>query len=386
MMEWGEWNIMKRIKIITIYDPNPNYGNRLQNYAVQTVLEKLGCLAQTLSFQKNVMTGKKRIKLWLMRLSGYHLPGDKLYWKYYPKKLKRLRRFNRKYIRTEKVHSIDGIGRADYYVLGSNQVWNPVWYTDCGIKKDIYLLTFAKPEQKVCISPSFGVDALPKEWKPWFKEHLLSFPMLSVREEAGARIIKELTGRDALVTIDPTLMLDKEDWRKISAKPSGVDCEKTYILTYFLGKRLDGMDQVLDRFSKQIGAEAVYHLMDTSQPELYVADPSEFIYLIDHAALVLTDSFHACVFSFLFGKPFLCYDRLGSVDAEGNDMNMGSRMQTLFDKFDLERKHVGGRCGMGEDITENLLECDYSSGWEALEWERGKLIDFLKKAMRLEEI
>lgn len=361
---------LKNVKIITIYDPNPNYGNRLQNYAVQAVLKGMDFDTVTISFQKDALSGKRFLKYWAMKFSFYHLPGNSSYWKNYPKKIQKFNEFNWKYISTQKIKDINEIGSSDFFVLGSDQVWNPEWYSDSELKKDMFMLTFARPEQKVCFSPSFSIDKLPDEWIPWFKEWLPTFPNLGTREDSGATIIKELTGRDAAVTIDPTLMLDKCAWRKISKEPEDVDCSEKYILTYFLGERNVQTDESIKTYCSQTGINRVYHMNDLDYPELYVTSPDEFIYLVDHATLVLTDSFHACVFSFIFGKPFLCYDRIGV-------NNMNSRFETLFDKFDLKSKYINS------GLKNELLECNYENGYKVLEVEREKMLDFLKKSMKM---
>ena len=123
------------------------------------------------------------------------------------------------------------IREKDFFVVGSDQVWNPEWYEDCKIKKEMYLLTFADDSKKICFSPSFSVEKLPSKWEEWFRVNLNKFPRLSVREDTGAKIIENLTGRKAEVLIDPTLMLSKEEWKKLSA--DNKITEKDYILTYF---------------------------------------------------------------------------------------------------------------------------------------------------------
>lgn len=355
--------------IVTIYDPMPNIGNRLQNYAAQEVLKGLGLQVTSLSFQKPVLSGKKKIKYIAQRLSRYHLPGDTRYWKLLPQRIKAFEAFNKKYIVTQRIRKINQIKQADYYVVGSDQVWNPKWYDDCDMKKEIFLLTFAKEKQKVCFSPSFSVNELPSEWVPWFEKHLSSFPMLAVREEAGGKIISELTGKKAAVTIDPTLMLDRMEWNKIASKPSKIECNKNFILTYFLGGRSEQINKDLEKYASEVSAD-VYNLLDMEQPDLYKCDPSEFIYLISHAKLIITDSFHACVFSFIYGKPFLLYKRSGSD-------NMMSRMITFFEKFDLKRKYIDS------GLDNELLECDYQNGYSVLMKERKKLIQFLRTSMHI---
>lgn len=362
---------MKSAAVITIDDSN--YGNRLQNYAVQTVLEKLGIDVVTISFLNTFGADK----LWVLksivhRLTGYKLTDRRSYWeKHSILRIMKFKKFNRRYICLRHINSIEDIGCADYYVVGSDQVWNAELYDDCDLKKDLFLLTFARSEQRVCFSPSFGTDKIPDEWILWFKKHLEAFPDFSVREEAGARLIKELVGREATVTIDPTLMLDKEDWLKIVRKPKRIDFSKGYILTYFLGGRSEKLNGEIAKYSEKLGNVPIYNLADSSQYNLSIVDPSEFIYLIANARLVLTDSFHACVFSFLFGKPFLCYDRVGLKSS------MNSRIETLFDKFDLKRKYVNS--GLPNDLS----ECDYSNGYAALKSEREKMICFLKRSMQI---
>ena len=111
--------------------------------------------------------------------------------------------------------------------------------------------------------------------------------------------------------------------------------------------------------------------MDKYNVVLFSLGPVEFVFLIDHASLVLTDSFHACVFSFLFNRPFVVYDRTGT------ERGMTSRIDTLLSKLDIQRKYAGL-------ITEcDLFECNYEEGHRRLKEERQKTIDFLRKSMNL---
>ena len=133
----------RNVKIITIYDQNPNYGNRLQNYAVQRILENLDMHVTTITFQQGALSGMGRLKYYAQKLSGYQLPGNKDYWILEGTRIITFDKFNRRFIHTERIKRISEIGKADYFVLGSDQVWNPEWYNDCVLKKDLFLLTFA---------------------------------------------------------------------------------------------------------------------------------------------------------------------------------------------------------------------------------------------------
>ena len=363
--------------IITIYDPKPNYGNRLQNYAVQFVLQKLGFQVETLAFEKVGIDVKTKIKYRIQKLFNFRLPGNRIYWECYLPKQIAFCGFNEEYIVTKRVSGLNEVKqlKSDFFVLGSDQVWNPNWYNSCSYKKDMFLLTFASTEQKVCFSPSFGVAELPTEWKDWFKENLSTISNISVREEAGAKIIYKLTGKKVPVLIDPTLMLNKEEWKRIEKKPSTrVDLTAPYILTYFLGDIPTQAEQDIERICEEKKLK-VHHLMNYDDPAVYTSGPSEFIYLIDHASLILTDSFHACVFSFLFKKPFMAYAR------DKVDGNMLSRLETLFSKFDLGRKFV--KDGNPHNMDE-IFECNYSEGYSRLSLEREKVKNYLRQSLKLE--
>lgn len=352
----------RKVVIITIYDPNPNFGNRLQNYAVQTVIENFGFEAISVAFRN--LTMEYEIKRRIYRLIGYRLTEYKAFWKMKPQQIEKFKRFNRSYIKTCKISKIKDIPDADFYVLGSDQLWNPQWWNQKHpeLEQNIYLATFAQSEKIVCFSPSFGCNRISDEWIQWFSEKLNRISSFSVREEEGRRIINELTGKDALVTIDPTLMLTRNEWDEIARKPFNMKKEK-YILTYFLGGKSNSMDDEIDQYAKTVGAK-VYSLFDLDSPEWYCVSPEEFIYMIARAELILTDSFHACVFSFIYEKPFLVYDRIGASD-------MMSRINTFLEKFDLKRKYYNSR------LKNDLLECDYSRGYARLKVEQEKLKDFL---------
>ncbi len=352
--------------IITIQDKY-NYGNRLQNVAAQEILQKLNLQVASLSVcpLKSKIQWKIKDKILFFLSKNFSLKIRQA--KLRHKRVARFEPFNRKNLRMRKIRDVSRIPSADFYVVGSDQVWNMgLFFSDM----DLYFLSFANSEQKACLSPSFGADYVPEGLREDVKQALNTFPLISVREAAGAKIVKDLTGKEAEVLIDPTLALDASDWRKFSKKPKNVDTDRPYIFTYILGEKPRKLQEAVDRIVKETGA-SLYPLNDYDAPELFIADPGEFLYLIEHATIVLTDSFHACVFSFLFGKPFLLFAR------EGKENYMLSRMETLFETFDLKRKFVE------DELPSDLYECDYSVGYGRLSAEREKLFRFLKKSMNL---
>ena len=353
---------MNKIAILTIQCNN--YGNRLQNYATQKIIEEIGCeVCSLLSFKQ-----RYKNKIYMMMKSLYYdlrfFLKDDFDSNFY-KFNKRIKLAQYDYIRLEDCY----IGEYDAVIVGSDQIWN----TNFTFINENFFLPF-KQANKIAFSASFGVDSIPYDQK--IVDCLKDFKALSVREEAGAKIIKELTGRDATVLVDPTMLLTVEEWRKVEKKPRGIkESKKTekpkegYILTYFLSPKCEEAKKRLEEIK---GNREVYELLNPEDAVAGKAGPSEFLWLFDHADLIITDSFHACVFSFLFDKPFIVYDRTDDV------VCMNSRLETLMSKFHLERKYANS--GLQNDIWEH----DYTEGYKQLEIERKKAMNFLKEA--LEEI
>lgn len=360
---------MKKAAIVTMKEISPNYGNTLQNYAVHKILKKLNIDNKTICFDYRKRSEFKVILQVLFEKAHIGFVAKKLGSKGEAEALKasRFLNFYRKYI---PVHYISDINRLndkyDLFFVGSDQVWNYTWFNES--RKTMYLLKFADDNKKLCIAPSFGLDEITPQWEDYFRTQLMTFKNLCVREKAGAEIIKKLTGRDAFVMIDPTLMLQKKDWQQIVKKPKGIDTGSKYIFTYFLGDLSKERQEYINNLANKYGMK-VYSIMDRNNTRLYSSDPGEFLYMLSNSELVLTDSFHACVFSFVFDRPFLVFDREGCGD------NMFSRIENLLEMLSLKRKYIGS--GLDND----LFECNYKEGKTAIDEQRKKAVEFIKKSI-----
>lgn len=357
---------MKTVGIYTIQ--SMNYGNRLQNYATQEVLKSMGIKAISIKnadVSDRVAALENRIpQLRQIRSLTTHLTDLKDYINGHLKRNANynFNRFNKRITYCDDFISknelkIDGT-KYDAILAGSDQIWN----TEFPFVSINSFLPFAH-SRKIAWSASFGVNKI--EQNEEIKRCLADFCKISVRENSGAKIVKDLTGREAEVLIDPTMLLDSEQWKQVSRRPSGFS-KREYVLTYFLSPKSDEAQECLVHIGKSL---LVYELLDMSDAVCRCAGPSEFLYLIDHASIVLTDSFHASVFSFLFNKPFLVFDRKRA----GHDMN--SRIETLLSKFCIERKRANS--GLDNDIWEH----DYTEGYSRLMLERKKAMQFLKEAI-----
>ena len=204
--------------------------------------------------------------------------------------------------------------------------------------------------------------------KDKFKKGLNNFGNISVREESGKKIIKDLINKDVEVLVDPTLLLTTNEWDKIARKPRQLKNNRKYILNYFLGDISNDRKKVIEDFASKNDCEII-NIHDINN-EYYAIGPEEFVYLEKNAFLICTDSFHSVIFSILYKKPFIVFDRI-----ETGTEGMETRIESLLNKFDLNDRKFSNK------IDNNILNCDYSNIEKVLSEEKNKSDDFLNKAL-----
>lgn len=354
----------KRIAIVTIIDMN--YGNRLQNYAMQCIYEDLGYEVETIlnrertneidhsscQLMKNQFTlflrkikDIKRLEKWTERY---------LLFKKFDKNI----HFSKHYISYATAKSFEK--EYDLFSAGSDQIWN---YTNNRLSY-VELLGFVPREKSIAYAASFGVNVLPDFAEKKCKLYLPDFSAISVREASGKELIYKMLGLQVPVVLDPTLMLTAHDWETVEAKPSWLGQEQ-YVFVCNYGDRNHKMDSEIEDLSH------TYKIIDRYENENKNAmpiGPAEFIYLIHHSECVITNSFHATVFSILFHKKVHTYDR------EGKETY--SRFCNLAHITGLEANLKDGN----EFIIEN--ESDFLKSDDNLKQERKKSLEFLKSALR----
>lgn len=350
----------KKIGIVTITNDGYNFGNRLQNYALQTVLERMGYNVQTLNrpIRENQRIWWRKWK----KVLHYFIPfrqqiehikaGDFFFWN--------LRHIHwAKPVATDK--NLPKLAKQfDYFVAGSDQIWNPgfLWGSD-----PYFFLQFARPEQRIAYAPSIGIDtAFQEPYKTQFKEMLQNWRALSCRENAGAKIMSGQLGKDIPCLLDPTLLLSRENWAEMTRSRR---TPQKYILLYALGNLTGEYKKYVEELSGRIGCEIV----DVMNDKRYAGcSPSRFVSLIQHSGWVVSDSYHACVFATIFHRPFTFIDRVGC----GMDMN--SRMETLVDKLNIGISEL-------ESVTE-IMPADWMKVDEAIAKERQVAIEYLEESLK----
>lgn len=352
---------MQKIGVITINDFN-NYENRLQCYALQRYLEKMGYTVENIYNRSNnkgfIINCAGKLYRYLTGFKSREILAERE---------KNFFEFN-KNIKFSKERIIcgrynEGLNdKYDFFVTGSDQVWNPY---DSG-RSEIDFLSFASDDKKISFSASIGTDSLPDYAAESYKENLKNFKSISVREFSAKKIIEDLTGRrDIEVLVDPTLLLTKEDWDYVSRKPD-YNYSPKYILSYFLGGS-GKYDNIIKGIAEKYSCEII-DVYDRNSV-FYSCGPQHFLDLEKNAFLVCTDSFHSAVFAFLFNRPFIVFDR------DNTKIDMSSRMETLLKTFCLNnQRYKAGR------NPEEYLTWDYSKGYEALEQKREEAKRFINHA------
>lgn len=366
--------------IITLYD-NYNYGNKLQNYALQEALGRLDVDSVTLKNEvMNVQYTIEDAKL----SSGF----PRMFPSYLKRKLiqcgiiryriacpdaKRranIARFDQLIkttdLRISKSTLKNLMNDVDFFVLGSDQVWNPGF-----ILNYRFSLAMDIPEnKKITYAISLGIDGLLDRHKQIYRESLRSFKKgtLSFREERARNYFKNEFNVDSEVVLDPTMLLTRGDWLKLSRSPDNLPKGK-FILAYFLGDNASNRDKAVENYARE-NNYILINLLDDNNEE-YTSGVEEFLWYINNAELVLSDSFHAGVFSIIFNTPFYILSR------SGTKMNMNSRFTTLLTTFDLNDRYI--ELDFGGEINYDI---DFSKTNEILHRKRLKSYKYLEHAIK----
>ena len=292
-----------------------NYGASLQAYALQKFLSDKGYYCEYINYV-NASRAHEYSMLWHIwdSLRRRQLKSAVAYILGSPFLTLRKIRFNKFYKqylhKTEKVYHNSTEATSlnesfDRFIVGSDQVWNPT----CNGYDCAFLLDFVmEKSKKISYSPSFGVAAVPKVLEADYRKYLFEFGFLGVREMAGKSIVKELTGREATVNIDPVMLISKEQWMSILPKKKHkerfiffyTNCNNQIADFFKTGYHLEGRKQyVLSRYTRP------QDFLNPAVRVKYCMSPQEFVWVILNAELVISASFHCIAMAILLNRPFI---------------------------------------------------------------------------------
>lgn len=355
---------MQKVGIVTL-SGYFNYGNKLQNYALEQYLMNHHLDVETLYHEdvyEHTVLGKifQKIKNRSLVSSIKNKFTHNLDTNYVPtqvlnKKNIKFRDFSYKYLHERNYdlsnRNLKNIEFSEFstFFVGSDQVWN----LDINNFHEKYFLTFIEQRKRNSFAASFGFSSFANfKTQVKYIKYLETMNNISVREVEGQKLVDDFTKKKATLLLDPTMLLSQQEWREIESKPK-VTLPNKYLLTYFLG---EVSKEYID-FIKKVSLEMNLSIIELNNPEymeLFSVDPSEFIYLFDNASFVFTDSFHGTVFSLVFHKSFNVVPRI-----DKNMVNMSSRITTILSRFKLEEQYVSNPTQL-EDL-DYLKELDFTS-------------------------
>ena len=379
---------MHKIGLVSVH--NPNYGSMLQTYALHTYLNGIGADNEIILYtKKNDLRQMRR----LMNIQLVLMKGRVVYRDIYCKlfhsdiskqlslRMSKFEDFKNKHFKFSRNH----IGwkdllttNQDYdtFIIGSDQVWNPI-----NIGTDFFNLLFTEDKKyRISYASSFGVSCIPNSQIKKTKQYLERIQCLSTREKTGVEIIKDLTGRDAELVCDPTLLVSKNLWDKLKGEKRFIN--EKYIFCYFLGNNPEHRD-FANRFKAKTGYKlvALQHLDELILSDVNFADikpfdvgPAEFVNLISNAEFVLTDSFHGTIFSLLYHKRFFTFSRFES-SSKGST---NSRVISLLEMMGVKEHHIKATQAIDDCLN---VEADFDLIDKKIDIFRQKSREYLHKAL-----
>lgn len=337
------------IKTITCHNVY-NYGATLQAYALQTYL-------QSLENEVEIIDYAPRYHSW----SCWNIPENSTVYKLASKNMfihflyachrwikhkretnlireKKFDEFDKKYLCLTTKHYISyeqlkqDPPKADIYIAGSDQIWNPVGGT--GLDPAFYLNFGEAGINRISYAASFGVSILNEHQKDIIKNYLSGMDHISVRESTGLNILKSLNINSGVQVLDPVFLLDKATWLQLIGGTKKV-VEGSYVLIYDFFQDDPNIQQLAFEFKSMTGFNIVSVNNSGKLPYADVnisdASPLEFLSLINNANVVISNSFHATAFSIILNKEFYVYPVIRHKNQ--------SRMIDLLNQFQLSDRY-----------------------------------------------
>lgn len=391
-------NSKKKIGIITYWESNDNYGQQLQCWALQHYLCEHGYYAFLIrqygnpsQWVKPTKKGIKRIKQWIKDSIAWFLYTTNLAYKpsvysrfsFFLDKdicLRQFPRFRKRNLKMTTIYDspeklIQNPPQADIYITGSDQIWNYVLAEE-PLKN--YFLQFVNNGAKcIAYAPSIGRATLPEEIAEKYKVYLQRFSAISVREKGAISLIAKL-GYKVEHVLDPTMMLNAEDYRYISNSAKGKSCVFIYSMNYSSADDVPFDD--IKQFATKRNLPIVVTPGSGFVPARELFDGVEYSYAtipqwiqhIAHAELVVTASFHGIVFAILFHRPFVFTPIIG----ERADRN--GRILDLLGDLDLNHRIMKDKSMFNEIV---LSEINWEQVDSRLMGLRKKSLDYLLTAI-----
>ena len=386
---------MKKIGCVIAYRKgHTNYGTALVGYALVKKIEQLGFRVEIINYIKRLSLKQKLIfvlnairsgelKSLVAIVNGKRiLKKNPLYAKCIEERTSAVESYKEKkiiplfrnFVGYDALH--EGSKEYDSIIVGSDQVWTPMSLPN----KYFNLLFVDDSVRKIAYGSSFGVSVIPDFQKKATGAYLDRFYKIGVREQKGKEIVDSLSHQIAQVVVDPTMLLNADEWREeIGLQQSAK--KEPYIFCYFLGTNADARNAANELKAKTGYKIICLRHMDEFVPEdesfgdeaPYNVDPNGFLRLIHDASYVCTDSFHCSAFCIQFHKMFMTFYRFAEKSATGRN----SRIDSLFSILGISQDRIYQGC-----IDKINAEIDWHQIDLKLTLLRSESSNFLKESLQ----
>lgn len=385
------------IGIITLYYKNYNIGGLLQAYALQKVLSNLNIESEQVRvwhYKREYITFKNKVSRKICHIIKNPIKEAKVTINNSNLKKRRkliqdellvreklMEQFMDKIPHSNEVYDIYNISESlrlyNGYIVGSDQIWNDDYISQDYMK--INMLSFVPNAiLKMSYAASIGKHNNFKEWFINDLDYLKKFDAISVREKTANAFLKNRK-IESTVTLDPTLLLEKDEWNKFVNKEK-LECKSPYVFTYFLGKDKENRiiaEKTAKRNNLSIVnfAHAINYFRDEDKDygdyKIVEYSPDDFINYIANAKIIITDSFHAAVFSIIFNKEFWVVPRLD----DSGISSMNSRLSDLLEIYGMQERYIKTR----EDVENKNMykKINYDDFNKHLNEQRKDSIEFI---------
>lgn len=388
---------MKKLGILTLVFHN--YGTALQAYAMSRVLNRMkpqgvyievinletpwkGASLRLIPFLKQILCAYKwRAFGYCFNLTRWVLDGRKIC------KVSHLSEIKKRdglfsYLDglipyTEKKYTYEDVRQGlfhnyDAILVGSDQVWNELKIGN----PDIFCLEFFD-KKKLTYAASFGTTSISVENFDRYKKNISSFDSLLIREQEGVNLCKQMGRNDAEYVLDPTLLLKANEYDELVNR-SETKVRDNFVLVYSLNFSYKIYSEAY-KLAKKNNCKMVVLKRSFCPPninkfenaeELYAVSPEAFLWLIKHARCVVTNSYHAMLFSINFNRNFYTY-----LD---NRSEANSRIFSIVHMLGLEKRVFWET----QVLPKTINEIDYKNANDVLEKCRKQSTDLLKESLR----
>lgn len=370
---------MKKIGLISIHSAH-NYGSVLQAYALQTALQKFSQDVEIINYRPNYFNCQynlfsirvyKRYKGIFNKI--LHFGWRTIFFVSRYKKYIKFERFiNDRMVLTKKYSKFDQLlflkDEYDCVFCGSDQIWN----TDIteGFDKSYYLGFASGNTIKASYAASVAREKIDPKYENDYVNYLNKLDFISIREKESVEELKKYVHKDINVNIDPTLLLEKEDWLGI-AKLSKINIKYDYIFVYILQENPEFV-KIVNDISEKLNLKVVsISKKKRFNNEVIIpeAGPEDFLHLCSNSSFVITNSFHGTVFSLIFEKKNCVIPHL----------NTGSRMVDLMKVVGLKDRIISEASSLDLDTINK--DINYDNVKEIIRGERQKSYDYLNKVL-----